>query len=205
MAGRLPRQDNPPASITIEGVIMKNSIAKIVAGFSQNRRSGLYKMISFLCALFLFLILFPIAYLFIGKFINQWFSVPCLRIVELVLAGISIIAGLLFMLWASWTQWVLGRGGPVPVAPTQKLISTGPYACCRNPLHLGALFYCFAFGTFFGNLTVGLVSITLDCLLVVAYVKGVEEKELEIRFGNEYLEYRKNTPFLIPAFRKHRG
>ena len=181
---------------------MKNSITKIVVGFSQNRRSGLYKTVTFLCALFLFLILFPTAYVFIGKFINQWLSVPCSRTAELVLTGISITAGLLFMLWSAWTQWALGRGGPVPAAPTQKLITTGPYACCRNPIHLGGLFYSFAFGTFFGNFTIGLVCVTLDCILVVAYAKSVEEKELEIRFGNEYLEYTKNTPFLIPRLRR---
>jgi protein-S-isoprenylcysteine O-methyltransferase Ste14 len=28
----------------------------------------------------------------------------------------------------------------------------------------------------------------------------VEEKELEQRFGLEYLEYKRRTPFLIPRF-----
>lgn len=30
------------------------------------------------------------------------------------------------------------------------------------------------------------------------YIKLIEEKELEERFGVEYLEYKKRTPFLIP-------
>jgi len=37
---------------------------------------------------------------------------------------------------------------------------------------------------------------------ILIYIKVIEEKELEDRFGSEYLEYKKRTPFLIPAFGK---
>ena len=90
----------------------------------------------------------------------------------------------------------------MPVVPTQKLITTGPYEYCRNPLQLGNLIYCFAFGTFFGNLTIGMVCIVLEIILIMAYIKGIEEKELALRFGQEYLKYKKNTPFLIPKIKK---
>ena len=112
---------------------------KVVADYSKKRRSALYRIVIFVFALFLFLVLIPTIYLFIGKFINRWFSIPCPRTLELILTGITLAAGVLFMLWSVWTQWSLGRGGPAPVAPTQKLILSGPYACCRNPMHLGAL------------------------------------------------------------------
>ena len=130
---------------------MKKKISETVADYSKRRRSLLYKAFFFLLALFLFLFLIPIAYFFTGKFITQWFFISCPRTIELILAGISMAIGLLIMLWSTWAQWITGRGGPVPVAPTQKLITTGPYAYCRNPLHFGALFYCFAFGTFLGK------------------------------------------------------
>jgi len=38
--------------------------------------------------------------------------------------------------------------------------------------------------------------------LIIAYVKLVEEKELEARFGEKYIRYKKKTPFLIPKRRK---
>ena len=66
----------------------------------------------------------------------------------------------------------------------------------------GALFYYFAFGTFLGNLTIGLVCIVLEIILLLAYIKGIEEKELALRFGQEYLEYKKNTHFLIPNIKR---
>ena len=36
---------------------------------------------------------------------------------------------------------------------------------------------------------------------ILVYIKLVEEKELEQRFGLEYLEYKRRSPFLIPRFR----
>jgi protein-S-isoprenylcysteine O-methyltransferase Ste14 len=50
---------------------------------------------------------------------------------------------------------------------------------------------------------VGLV--LLFATLLVLYIKLIEERELEIRFGSEYVEYKRNTPFLIPRlWRKRR-
>lgn len=34
--------------------------------------------------------------------------------------------------------------------------------------------------------------------MLIGYLKLIEEKELQMRFGNEYLEYKKKTPFIIP-------
>ncbi|MHC5075821.1 MAG: methyltransferase family protein [Planctomycetota bacterium] len=148
------------------------------------------------------MILLPVVYFFAGKFLNKWISIPCSRSLEVLLAAVSAAIGLSIQLWSLLTQFIVGRGGPVPVVPTQKLITTGPYAYCRNPLHLGTLFYCFAFGTFLGNLTIGMVCIVLELVLLIAYIKGIEEKELALRFGQEYLEYKKNTPFLIPKTKR---
>jgi len=47
---------------------------------------------------------------------------------------------------------------------------------------------------------------TLFLLCSIAYIKLVEERELKARFGREYEEYKRKTPFLIPRLRrKKRG
>jgi len=38
--------------------------------------------------------------------------------------------------------------------------------------------------------------------LLLLYVKVFEEKELEARFGADYLEYKRTTPFLRPRMTK---
>lgn len=173
-----------------------------MVGFSQRRHPIVFKVLAFLAGFVIFMILLPTAFFFVGKFLNRWFSIPSNRSLELVLVVIFGTTGLLIQLWSLWTQWSIGGGGPTPIVPTRKLITIGPYAYCRNPLHLGFLFYCFAFGNFLGNLTIGLVCIVLEIILILAYIKGIEEKELELRFGQEYLEYKKNTPFLFPKIKR---
>ncbi len=37
---------------------------------------------------------------------------------------------------------------------------------------------------------------------LITYIKTVEEKEMEARFGAEYTEYKRRTPFIIPGLRK---
>jgi protein-S-isoprenylcysteine O-methyltransferase Ste14 len=181
---------------------MKNKIPNILVGFSKKRQSFVYKILTFLAGLVIFMVLLPAAFFCIGKFLNRWISIPSNRSLELILAFIFGTTGLMIQLWTLWAQWRIGSGGPTPIVPTRKLITAGPYAYCRNPLHFGFLFYCFAFGTFLGNLTIGLVCIVLEVILLLAYIKGIEEKELALRFGKEYLEYKKNTPFLAPKIKK---
>jgi protein-S-isoprenylcysteine O-methyltransferase Ste14 len=63
-----------------------------------------------------------------------------------------------------------------------------------------------AFGTFFFYLGVSLLAgspaaIALTILLfslLMVYIKVIEEKELELRFGPEYLDYKDRTSFIIP-------
>ena len=40
----------------------------------------------------------------------------------------------------------------------------------------------------------------LALILGALYHSCIEEKELQRRFGEQYLQYRKRTPFLIPRF-----
>jgi len=49
----------------------------------------------------------------------------------------------------------------------------------------------------FGFIAIGLII----PLAYLVFIKLVEEKELAARFGQEYLEYKKRVPFLIPIFK----
>ena len=110
----------------------------------------------------------------------------------------AICLGLLIVAWSTLTQAKIGRGTPVPVVPTQKLIVSGPYKLCRNPIQLGAMLYYLGIGIFFGSVKIGMVMLLLSFILGTCYHKFVEEKELLLRFGREYEEYKARTPFLLP-------
>jgi protein-S-isoprenylcysteine O-methyltransferase Ste14 len=47
------------------------------------------------------------------------------------------------------------------------------------------------------------VVVALFSTIVLTYVKLIEEKELEKRFGDDYTAYKRTTPFLIPRLKSH--
>jgi len=110
-----------------------------------------------------------------------------------------IITGLFLVGWAGWCQFQVGKGTPVPLVPTQKLVITGPYKYCRNPMTLGVIIYYLGIASLQKSLS-ALLLVGLIFVLYVIYIKLVEEKELEARFGEGYNNYKKNTPFIIPKF-----
>jgi protein-S-isoprenylcysteine O-methyltransferase Ste14 len=96
--------------------------------------------------------------------------------------------------------WFVGEGTPAPTAPTQRLVVEGPYKLCRNPMKLGAISYYLGLGTLFHSLTTGLICFFVGLIIGTLYHKLVEEKELLIRFGEDYEKYKRSTPFLMPRF-----
>jgi protein-S-isoprenylcysteine O-methyltransferase Ste14 len=120
--------------------------------------------------------------------------------VNWLLGLLFVLAGLSLGLWSNHVQFTIGRGTPVPIMATQKLIVQPPYSYCRNPMALGAIVLYLGIAIWLGSLSaLGLVLLPAMCLLV--YINLIEEKEMELRFGADYFEYRRQTPFLIPRFR----
>jgi len=146
-----------------------------------------------------FLVVLPFALIALGSSLDRWLQwVPILyEPINLVLGGLLIVAGWLFGIWSIYVQFTLGRGTPVPLMATQKLIVQPPYSYCRNPMALGAIITYLGVAIVFRS--IGAVALVLlGAALLLTYIKCVEEKEMEIRFGQEYIEYKQRTPFLIP-------
>ena len=117
------------------------------------------------------------------------------------LIGIFAIApGAGLGLWTVRIQFVLGWGTPSPFMPTQRLIITGPYRFCRNPMILG-VFIAYAGLAFWAASPSGIILSLIFITAASAYIKLVEEKELEVRFGSEYVAYKNRVPFIIPHIR----
>ena len=97
-----------------------------------------------------------------------------------------------------FTKWMqTGRGTPLPMLPTQELLTGGPFRYCRNPMTLGtAIAYVglgIAAATFAGvAMALGLIA------LLLVYLKRVEEAELTERFGEPYVAYMREVPFIVP-------
>ena len=76
------------------------------------------------------------------------------------------------------------------------LITTGIYAYTRNPIYLSVLILFL--GWFFVFLLSFLLIMFFLYLILFHFVKKWEERELKERIGQEYDQYQKSVPFIIP-------
>lgn len=70
-----------------------------------------------------------------------------------------------------------------------------------NPMVLGTVAGYLGFGVWLGSVS-GIALVLVSAAILLVYVKTFEEKELEARFGADYLEYKRTTPFLLPRIRR---
>jgi protein-S-isoprenylcysteine O-methyltransferase Ste14 len=114
-----------------------------------------------------------------------------------VLGIILVLPGFYFLGATNKLLRSLGSGTNAFIL-TKRIVADDIYKRTRNPMSLG--FYLLALGTGFitGSTFVTLVVVLGLIPSHILFIKYFEEKELELRFGESYLEYKKQVPFLIP-------
>jgi protein-S-isoprenylcysteine O-methyltransferase Ste14 len=120
---------------------------------------------------------------------------------------LGVAPAILGMAGATWSLAVFfrrGHGTAVPYDPPHRLVTTGPYAYCRNPM--------------VGSQAIAMLGWALVLrawamvpLVLVAwgvfdrYHRGVEEGHLVRRFGPQYERYRRRVPMWIPRRPRPQG
>jgi len=88
--------------------------------------------------------------------------------------------------------------GGVAISPrTKKLVTEGPYKYTRNPMVFGMNSIYMSIAIYLNSLGCLLV-VALFFFLIVRSVVASEEKRLLSDFGDEYMEYKRKTPMIIP-------
>ncbi len=125
-------------------------------------------------------------------------AVPTALQFAIVVVGATLATvGLILMIKTISLFVRVGSGTLAPWDPTKYLVVQGIYRRVRNPMISGVALVLLGeavlftsswlFGWFF-----------VFALANVAYIPVVEEQGLVRRFGNAYLEYRRNVPRWIP-------
>ncbi len=91
----------------------------------------------------------------------------------------------------------LGGGGPGMDTPPERLVTSGPFAWCRNPMYLGHMI-------FLAGLTLTLRSelaaaITVATIVWFQFRVLRDERRLAERFGQPYLDYKARVRRWIPG------
>ena len=123
--------------------------------------------------------------------------------VSRILGGLLSVLGFSLAFRSIDAQLTRGRGTPLPVMPTQELLTEGPFRYCRNPMTLGAILAYLGMAVAAGTIAGTGFVLSLAASLLV-YLKRLEEGELAERFGEAYLAYRREVPFIIPRPPKRR-
>jgi protein-S-isoprenylcysteine O-methyltransferase Ste14 len=111
--------------------------------------------------------------------------------------ALVIITGAAFLLTVV-NLALKGFGAPFFIALSRKLAADWLYAWTRNPMLLAALAFFLSLGIWFQSALFVLWVLILFAPALLFLVKVYEERELEIRFGASYLEYKSRTPMLFP-------
>tara|TARA_B100000579_G_scaffold368544_1_gene329490 strand:+ start:57 stop:515 length:459 start_codon:yes stop_codon:yes gene_type:complete len=133
--------------------------------------------------LIIFVILLVVSYI-IGEFI-----IP--KYVLLNLLNLVGIIGLIISLAIFFTSLNLFNSykeNPIPQANTKRIIKTGIFAYCRNPMYLAFISFQFSMFLTFENVANLLSAIGLF-IWINHYVIPIEENYLQEKFGDEYDGY----------------
>lgn len=173
---------------------------------SKRRSSRLLRhILGFTVGLSLFAVAIPFALYRLSRLIDSLLGIEPLGapILRLGLGLPFLLLGLGFVLWSNLFLVTQGRGGPadgfgVAISPrTERLVITGPYRYTRNPMVFGAFSAYFSLCLFLGSIG-GLAVLAVFFPLALRYLKVTEEKRLAGDFGEEYEDYQRRVPMVIP-------
>jgi protein-S-isoprenylcysteine O-methyltransferase Ste14 len=109
-------------------------------------------------------------------------------VLQWILGGALLVAGLALL--ASFNTAFHREGTAVePWKPTTAIVSTGPYRLTRNPAYVGMALVYIAIAVLAEALWV-LLPLPLVLAMVDRGVIAREERYLERKFGQEYLDYK---------------
>jgi protein-S-isoprenylcysteine O-methyltransferase Ste14 len=81
----------------------------------------------------------------------------------------------------------LGGGGPGMRTPPERLVTSGPYAWCRNPMYLGHIIFLIGLALTFQSRLAALITAATIAWFQVRVRR--DERRLRDRFGRAYADY----------------
>ena len=156
--------------------------------------TGFFKKIGLLTYAMPLVTWLPLAYLI---FQNRTFLISYKTDLPVIVNIIGIMLLIFGALLHMWTAKLLGVGiigvPEIFIKIKENIVTEGPFSLVRHPTYLShTLIFS---GVFFitGVIAVAILTV-LDLIIITLMVIPLEEKELILRFGGEYEQYKKKVP-----------
>ncbi len=127
------------------------------------------------------------------------------------IVGVVLIAlGLPVLLMAIYKFASDGLGTPLPAAPTQCLVVTGPHRFVRNPMYLAVATVIVGQALVLGQTVLlwyavlFMLMTVLFMLMTAAFVYFYEQPTLQTQFGEDYRRYCESVPAWLPRITPYR-
>ncbi|MHA2184305.1 MAG: methyltransferase family protein [Promethearchaeota archaeon] len=137
------------------------------------------------------------------------FIIPLFQSLTLIIPVVNVSIPILHMVisiplisFAMWYGIIGVKKLTLKVAEThrpEKIVNTGIYSKIRHPQYFGAILAHLGFSILLSSLYSVLSSPFIIVLIYI--ISWKEEKELLAEFGQEYEEYKKKVPMLVPKIR----
>lgn len=115
-----------------------------------------------------------------------------------VIGGVIFFAvGFFLFAWCLALFASRGKGTLAPWDPPKRLVVSGPYLHVRNPMISGVLAMIIGEALCYGSWRVAVWALAFFVLNQIHFLI-FEEPDLQRRFGNKYVEYRRSVPRWIP-------
>jgi len=110
-----------------------------------------------------------------------------------VLVSMSLLG-----LWSAKEMVFRGRGTPLPSDTARELVTTGPYACVRNPMAVAGILQGMGVGFICGSWLVVAYALT-GSIVWNTLARPYEEADMAVRFGPAFEDYRSRVRCWIPS------
>lgn len=171
--------------------------------FMRSWYRAFYNAVSFVTILvaFHFIARVPDHRLWIAPLWLQW-SMRVIQLAGLAFGALAFeyLDGAEFMGFKQVWRYVAHRevAGNLEGLTQKELVTSGVYGIVRHPLYLAGI----VIFTFNPNITVNNLTITVLADLYFIFGMFIEERRFLRIFGDQYREYRKRVPRLVPGRRK---
>lgn len=128
---------------------------------------------------------------------DHWISSQILPNWIAILGAGVFLAGAGLVVTCAGAFAAQGKGTPAIFDPPREFVVVGPYRYVRNPMYIGGFALLFGLALWYGS-----ISMLTLCLVAIPplhlFVLFVEEPQLERRFAQRYVRYKRSVNRWIP-------